>query len=102
MVGIVVILLTVRLSGCNENEPEYSIVGTWTDRESSSNQVIFREEGNFVITGAFTDDGTYTINGNVIKLDFSDDIVSFEYKFLSKDVLLLTDEDGVEKTFDRT
>jgi len=31
IIGIIIILLTVGLSGCNENSPKYSVIGTWKD-----------------------------------------------------------------------
>jgi len=108
IVRIIVLLITVGLSGCNEvNESKYSIVGTWTDRETP-NQFVFREDGTCaIILGTGTIDATYTINATVISITVSGygATVDYTYKFLSEDILSLTNSlTGLEKEaiFDRT
>ncbi|MCJ7570669.1 MAG: hypothetical protein MUO82_02165 [Candidatus Thermoplasmatota archaeon] len=108
IIGIIVILLTVGFSGCNEeNESKYSIVGTWTERDSGS-QFIFREDGTCVITANISIDATYTINATVIKLTITyggENITSdFGYKFLSNNILSMTpfSGEGEEIIYDRT
>ena len=110
IVILLIVLMMVGigfLSGCNENETEYSIVGTWADRETPY-QFVFREDGTCaVIIGTGTIDATYTINATVISITASGygATVDYTYKFLSEDILSLTNSlTGLEKEaiFDRT
>jgi len=106
IVGIIVILLIVGLSGCTnkETETKYSIVGTWTERENTTNQMIFNKDGTYTfITENGIGEGTYTINSTEITV-----ITNFnsafdrKYRFLSENILALKLGQSGEVIYDRT
>ena len=105
VIPLIVLLLTVGLSGCTNEETEknYSIVGTWIERENSTNQKIFREDGTYTfIVENSVGEGAYTINSTYFTV-FTNFSASFKckYRFLSDDVLALELGDLGEVIYDR-
>lgn len=102
--GIIVVLLTVGLSGCTneETETKYSIVGIWIERENTTNQMIFNKDGTYTfIYGNSTGEGTYTINSTVIIVHTSFGILKRKYRFLSEDIIALDNGQNGEIIYDR-
>jgi len=68
--GVIVILLTVGLSGCNENtskSDEEKIIGTWTNRDlhggsKESNSYIFYTNKTFKLINSYNSE-VYSVNG---------------------------------------
>mgnify|MGYP001604984343 CR=1 FL=1 len=110
IVGIIVILLTVELSGCNENTSkldEEKIIGTWTKRDMyngsiRSNSYIFYINKTFKVVSSYKDEflnvnGTWNITDNKLIMISEDKTVTADYKFseLNKNkILTLTDKSG--------
>ena len=99
LLGIILILVTVSLSGCNDDEDKeeenYSVVGTWSERGTDGNQFIFKEDGTcFVIyeSGTQSVEGTYTTTDTLIKMTFTGEsgvglTLDMTYTFLSENIL---------------
>ncbi|MCJ7697666.1 MAG: hypothetical protein MUO73_04980 [Thermoplasmata archaeon] len=106
IVGIIVILLIVGLSGCTnkETETKYSIVGTWTERENTTNQMIFNKDGTYTfITENGIGEGTYTINSTEITVITNfNSAFNRKYRFLSENILALKLGQSGEVIYDRT
>ena len=105
IIVFVVLLVVVNLSGCSENKKkeEYSIVGTWNDREYLGSQMIFREDGTcYLIVGTETIESTYTINETTISFTIAQgansSIVHMKYKFLSEDIMSISNPLTAEQT----
>ena len=111
------------LSGCNEQQKNTNggidkngstnnkFVGTWTDRDNPTTQVIFRVNGTLTMisegfNGLTKSNGTYKIlNNSRMDWDFGSwTWKNSYYKFISDDILILQMNlaEGNTYTFDRT
>ena len=106
IVGIIVLLITVGLSGCTneETETKYSIVGTWIERENTTNLMIFNNNRTytFIVENSIAE-GTYTINSTDITV-YTNFNSTFhrKYRFISEDILALKLGQSEEVIYDRT
>jgi len=117
IVGIIVILLAVGLSGCNENtsnSDEDKLVGTWTRKDMYNGSIritnyIFYTNKTFKITVSYKSEvfdfnGTWNITDNKIFLISEERTLTANYKFSefnNDKTLILTDESGESVTLIR-
>jgi uncharacterized protein (TIGR03066 family) len=108
IVGIIVIFLTVGLSGCNENtskSDEEKIIGTWTNRDLhdgsiESNSYIFYTNKTFKVIGSYESEvlninGTWNITDNKLVMTAEGETKTADYKFSENNkTLTLTDKNG--------
>ena len=117
IVGIIVILLTVGLCGCNEDTSqldEEKIIGTWTKRDMYNgsiriNSYIFYTNKTFNVISSYKDEflnvnGKWNITDNKLIMISEDKTVTADYKFskLNEDkTLTITDKSGNSVLFIR-
>src|SRR4030042_3412199 len=110
ILGIIVILLTVGLCGCNEDTSqldEEKIIGTWTKRDMYNgsiriNSYIFYTNKTFNVISSYKDEflnvnGKWNITDNKLIMISEDKTVTADYKFskLNEDKkLTITDKSG--------
>jgi len=106
IVGIIVILLTVGLSGCNEQSDEEKIIGTWTysiiyNNNTLNASYIFSSNKTLeIITSyinkVYTTNGTWSFTDNKLLLTLEgQDTITSDYKFSNNNrKLTLTDGSG--------
>ena len=116
IIGVIVILLTVGLSGCNENtskSDEDKLIGTWTNRimyEDNSTVItsyIFYTNKTFNVIGSSGNktlnvNGTWNITDDKLIMISKVRTLTVDYKFseLNNDkILTLTDESGHPEDF---
>jgi len=115
IVGIIIILLTVGLIGCNENtskSDEEKIIGTWTNRDMhdgsiESNSYIFYSNKTFKVIGSYESEvlninGTWNITDNKLVMTAEGETKTADYKFSDNNkTLTLTDKNGGSVNFIR-
>jgi len=115
IIGIIVILLSVGLSGCNENtskSDEEKIIGTWTNRDMhdgsiESNSYIFYSNKTFKVIGSYESEvlninGTWNITDNKLVMTAEGETKTADYKFSDNNkTLTLTDKNGDSVNFIR-
>jgi len=115
IVGIIIILLTVGLSGCNENtskSDEEKIIGTWTNRDMhdgsiESNSYIFYSNKTFKVIVSYESEvlninGTWNITDNKLVMTAEGETKTADYKFSDNNkTLTLTDKNGGSVNFIR-
>ena len=115
IVGIIIILLTVGLIGCNENtskSDEEKIIGTWTNRDMhdgsiESNSYIFYSNKTFKVIGSYESEvlninGTWNITDNKLVMTAEGETKTADYKFSDNNkTLTLTDKNGDSVNFIR-
>ena len=86
--GIVVLLLAVGLSGCNEQSSEESkFLGTWID--DTGETTIFHEDGTTTsILGDLQGTGTWKLENDRLIITFQGLILTFDYSFSNNDETL--------------
>ncbi|MCJ7571693.1 MAG: hypothetical protein MUO82_07435 [Candidatus Thermoplasmatota archaeon] len=108
IIGIILILLAVGLSGCNEDTSkldEEKIIGSWTKRvmhEGSieSNTYIFYSNKTFKVTGSYENEslninGTWNITNKTLYMTIEGETKTAYYKFSDNNkTLILTDKSG--------
>ena len=116
IVGIIVILLTVGLSGCNEDtskSDENRIIGTWFGSElfqgnTRNISLIFLSNKTFETTGAYQSktiigSGIWRIVNNKLVIDITEPTVSSsvnDYNFSNNfNTLTITDSTGTTMNF---
>lgn len=113
IVGIIILILTINLSGCNENKfksDKEKIIGTWiyatTLNEStvyvyyifSINQTL---EIIFLYTGEdIRANGTWNITNNKLIISLEEENIVNDYSFSNNDkTLTLTESNGIKSIF---
>lgn len=113
MIGIVVLLLTVVLSGCNENtskSDEDRFIGIWIYSIDLNNETIsltydFLANKTFKMTTSSNDEvltvnGTWDIKDNKLLITLEgQDAMTNDYKFSDNDTKLDIKYDGFSMTF---
>jgi len=117
-IGILLIALMVIsvgfLSGCEEKEESYSIIGQWSH---DSTVLAFYEDGTGIVgNGTMLVDMTYELRENTLTLtgkfelsvgffvflgaEFSTSVI-YKYEFQDKDTLIIKESTGEEATWTR-
>ncbi|MCK4364434.1 MAG: hypothetical protein KAW45_00100 [Thermoplasmatales archaeon] len=99
IIGIMLMLLAVGLSGCTDQSGESKFVGTWTYTGGDFYYDTLHLYSDGVLSGisrfnpdyAPADPGTWEANDTHLILHFTDfDDLIYSYKFTSSDTLVLT------------
>jgi hypothetical protein len=88
IVGIILVLLTVGLCGCNEIKTnEEKVLGTWVaDMSGMEGAAVFNffSNGTCSISGVTTSWGTYVITDETLAIEVGGNTNPFEYSFSDK------------------
>lgn len=106
IVGIVVLLVTVGLSGCNQtnnqatnslNAEKNKFVGTWTELVNGVNLTeIYFSDGTFIQTYVLDGSGTYDIKDGKLILTYGNgNSIARSYSFSDNDKTLTVIDVGV-------
>ena len=85
IIGIILLILTVGLCGCNEESTkEEKILGTWIAEVSGMEGAavfIFFSNGTYYISGISTERGTYIMTDETLVIGQDGNTITFEYSF---------------------
>jgi hypothetical protein len=103
IVGIIVILITIGLSGCTSKSDEEKLIGTWMYYEPAEGMILtayytFFSDKTFELVGFYNDveekaDGIWNIKDGELIISSADfGLASFDYTFSNNDKTLTLSE----------